>query len=72
MTFPSEWLTVAEAATVMKVGRKLIYREVAAGRLRAAHIGGRRDIRIARTWVDDYLRACAEPVEIKLVAGRRG
>ena len=36
---PSEWLTVNEAAKVVKCGRRLIYREVKVGRLRAARLG---------------------------------
>jgi excisionase family DNA binding protein len=61
----SDWLTVLEVAGVMKCGKRLVYREIAAGRLRAAHIGGRRDIRVHRDWVDEYLRSCAEPVELQ-------
>ena len=34
------WLTVREAACRARVGSRVIYREVAAGRLRAARIGG--------------------------------
>jgi excisionase family DNA binding protein len=61
----SPWLTVKEACTVAKVGVKLLYREVKAGRLRAARIGDRRDIRIHRDWIDAWLAASAEPVEIR-------
>ena len=60
----SPWLTVTEACTVAKCGPKLLYREVKAGRLRAARIGDRRDIRIHREWIDQWLAASAEPVEI--------
>jgi excisionase family DNA binding protein len=61
----SPWLTVKEACAVAKVGVKLLYREVAAGRLRAARIGSRRDIRIHRDWIDSWLEASAKPVEIR-------
>ena len=61
----SPWLTVKEAASVARVGQKLIYRECAAGRLRHARIGFRRDIRIRREWVDEYLERCAEPIEVR-------
>jgi excisionase family DNA binding protein len=60
----SPWLTVKEAAAVAKCGAKLIYREVRAGRLRAARIGARRDLRIHRCWVDEWLEASATPVEV--------
>lgn len=59
------WLTVAQAAQVAQCGTKLIYREARAGRLKAAHLGFRRDIRIHREWVDDWLRRCAEPREVR-------
>ncbi len=61
---PSPWLTPREAASRARVGTKVIYREVKAGRLRAARIGGRRDLRILEQWVDDWLVASAAPVEI--------
>jgi len=51
----SPWLTVAEAAERARVGLKLIYREVKAGRLRAAKVGGRRELRILPEWIDAWL-----------------
>jgi excisionase family DNA binding protein len=59
------WLTVGEAATRARVGVKLIYREVQAGRLRAARIGGRRDLRILPEWIDEWLVGTATPVEAR-------
>jgi excisionase family DNA binding protein len=62
MTGPaSPWLTVAEAADRAKVGRKMIYREIRAGRLRAAVVGGRRDYRLLPEWVDQWLLASTTP-----------
>jgi excisionase family DNA binding protein len=61
---PSPWLTVGEAAERARVGVKLIYREVAAGRLRAARVGGRRDLRLRPEWIDAWLDATAIPVEV--------
>jgi excisionase family DNA binding protein len=58
---PSPWLTVAEAADRAKVGRKMIYREIRAGRLRAAVVGGRRDYRLLGEWVDAWLLASTTP-----------
>ncbi len=57
------WRTVPEAAARGRVGPKTIYREIKAGRLRAAVIGNRRDYRIHESWVDEWLTASAEPVE---------
>lgn len=51
----SPWLTVEEAALRARCGVKTIYREVRAGRLRAARVGGRRELRLLPEWVDDWL-----------------
>jgi excisionase family DNA binding protein len=59
------WLTVREAAQRAKVGPKLIYREVKAGRLRAARVGYRRDLRFRPEYVDAWLEASATPIEVR-------
>ena len=64
-TLTSPWLTVKEAAGRARVGVKVIYHEVQAGRLRAARIGGRRDLRLLAAWVDAWLEATATPVEVR-------
>jgi excisionase family DNA binding protein len=64
---PSPWLTVKQAAERARVGSGLIYREVKAGRLRAARIGGRRDLRFLDSWVDEWLVRSATPVEVRRV-----
>lgn len=51
----SPWLTVDEAAQRARCGVKTIYREVRAGRLRAARVGGRRELRLLSAWVDEWL-----------------
>jgi excisionase family DNA binding protein len=53
----SPWLTVKEAAERARCGVKLIYREVEAKRLRAARVGGRRELRILPEWIDQWLLA---------------
>ena len=53
----SPWLTAQEAADRARVGLKVIYREVKAGRLKAARIGGRRDLRFLDAYVDQWLEA---------------
>jgi excisionase family DNA binding protein len=54
-TASSPWLTVNEAARRARCGSKLIYREVRAGRLRAARVGGRRELRFLAEWIDLWL-----------------
>ena len=60
----TDWLTIKQACPVAQVGPKLLRREFKAGRLRAARIGNRRDIRIRRDWIDAWLEASAQPVEV--------
>ena len=52
---PTPWLTACEAAAYIKVR---------AGRLRAARVGGRRELRFRAAWLDEYLDRSAAPVEI--------
>ena len=59
------WLTVQQAAVRAQVGPKTIYREVRAGRLRAARVGGRRELRFLAEWVDVWLLAGSTPVEVR-------
>jgi excisionase family DNA binding protein len=54
------WLTVDQAAERLKCSKKVIYRAVAPGRLRAARIGGRRAFRLLPHWVDDDALATSE------------
>jgi excisionase family DNA binding protein len=61
----SPWLTVDQARQIAECGAKLLYREIRAGRFRAARIGNRRDLRIHRTWVDEWLEASAAPIEVR-------
>jgi excisionase family DNA binding protein len=61
---PTPWLTVAEAAERARCGVKLIYREVKAGRLRAAKVGGRRELRLLPEWIDQWLLTSTTLVEV--------
>jgi excisionase family DNA binding protein len=58
------WLTVAQAATHLQVGQKLIYRAVHDGQLRAARIANRRSLRFKVEWLDAFAESTAEPVEV--------
>jgi excisionase family DNA binding protein len=64
---PSPWWKTRQAALYAQCSAKLLYREIAAGRLRAARLGSRRDLRFSKEWLDDWLTASATPIEI----GRR-
>ena len=64
MADESPWLKIAEARQVAKVGARLLYREIKAGRLRAARIGARRDLRIHVDWINEWLEAASTPVQV--------
>ena len=49
------WLKVDEAADRARCGPKTIYRAVRSGQLRAARIGGRRELRFLDSWIDSWL-----------------
>jgi excisionase family DNA binding protein len=49
------WLKVREAADRARCGPKTIYRAVRSGHLRAARIGGRRELRLLDSWIDGWL-----------------
>ena len=49
------WLTVKDAARRARCGVKTIYREVKAKRLKAARLGGRRELRLLPEWIDEWL-----------------
>lgn len=58
------WLTVKQAATRAQVSADTIYYEVRAGRLQAARIGGRRQLRFREEYIDRWLEASTTPVEV--------
>jgi excisionase family DNA binding protein len=58
---PEQWLTVHEAAQHAKCGTKSIYTAVRTGRLRAARLGGRRELRLLASWVDAWLLSTSTP-----------
>lgn len=62
----SPWMTAREAAHLARCGLKTIYREVRRGRLKAARIGGRREIRIRHGWLDEWL----EVVGVEAASGK--
>ena len=57
------WLTAEEAAKRARVGLKTIYGAARSGKLRAARVSGRRELRFLGDWVDEWLIATTEPIE---------
>ena len=55
MTEGTRWLKVREAADRARCGPKTIYRAARSGHLRAARIGGRRELRFLDGWIDLWL-----------------
>ena len=71
----SEWLTVDEAARHAKCGTRSIYNAVNAvnaDKLRAARLGGRRELRFLAEWVDAWLLATVAPVIVNANAPGAG
>ena len=60
--FETPWITAKEAANYAKCGTRSIYLAVSSGQLRAARLGGRRELRFLREWLDEWLRATSTPV----------
>lgn len=60
----SPWMTASEAAAYLKRGRRFVLREIHAGRLRAARIGGRGEILTRAEWCDAYVQEQATPIPI--------
>jgi excisionase family DNA binding protein len=54
------WLTMSDVTARVRCGRKIIYRAVAAGKLRAAVINARGDLRFRHEWVDAWLDGLAQ------------
>lgn len=65
---PREWMNARKTGQYLGRSPKFVRGEVAAGRLRAARIGGRSEIVTCPEWCDQYIEAMAAPV---LVAPRR-
>jgi excisionase family DNA binding protein len=53
----SPWLTASEAATRARCSVKMIYATVKSGKLRAARLGVRNELRIHESWVDAWITA---------------
>ena len=62
----SPWIDVPEGARYAgHLSQKTIYRACRDGSLRHARVSGRREIRLRREWIDDWLLATSTPVEVR-------
>ena len=70
----SPWLPAEAAAKYLGPNRskRFVLREVKAGRLRAAIIGGRGEILTRRDWLDDYVEQHVPPMVSTRPAHRFG
>ena len=64
MSEGTRWLKIDEAADRARCGPKTIYRAVRSGQLRAARIGGRRELRFLADWIDAWLMGGQEVSEL--------
>ncbi|MDO8795462.1 MAG: helix-turn-helix domain-containing protein [Vicinamibacterales bacterium] len=56
-----DWLDVQEAACHARCGKGSIYLAVRQGKLCAAHLGGRRELRFLASWIDEWLLSTSTP-----------
>jgi excisionase family DNA binding protein len=63
---PSPWLTLGEASPYAKRGKRHLAKEVTAGRLRAARVGGRGELLFRREWLDAWIEDQAAPVMVPM------
>lgn len=66
MSAETPWLNLAEASAYARRGRRFLAREVKAGRLKAAVVGGRRELLFKREFIDQWLEDQATPIVMPL------
>ena len=59
------WLTLQQGAAIVQAHEATLRREIRRGRLRAARVGGRKSIRLRRSWLDAWLEANTSPIEVR-------
>lgn len=59
---PSPWMNSTEAGAYLHKGRRFVLKEIRAGRLRAATVGGRGEVLTRREWCDHWVVDHATPV----------
>ena len=66
---PSPWLPLKAAAAYCGRSRRFLAREIKAGRLRAARVGGRGELLFRREWLDAWLDDLATPIVVRRRVG---
>ena len=67
----SPWMKLrTEGAAYARRGGRFLAREVKAGRLRAARVGGRGELMTRTEWIDEWLEDLARPVLVSRRAVR--
>jgi len=53
------WITIAEAAKIAKLSKRMVYAAAERKELRVAKIGAGRNMRTTEAWTHDWLLGCA-------------
>ena len=61
----SPWLNGTQAAAYVGRHKEFLFREIRAGRLRAARIGGRGEILTRAEWLDAWVETQAKPIMVR-------
>jgi hypothetical protein len=59
----NEWRTLKQESQRVHVSEATMRREIRAGKLRNARVGGRKSIRLRPEWTDAWLLSTSTPVE---------
>jgi excisionase family DNA binding protein len=62
----SPWMTVRDAGTYVKRSPRFVRREIRAGRLKAARIGGRGEVLTRREWLDQWVEDQTQPIMLPI------
>jgi len=60
----TEWKTLNQAGAYLSRSPRFLSREIRAGRLRAARIGGRGEYLTCDRWLDDFVEPASKPIEV--------
>ena len=66
MALDSPWLTVREGGLYVKRSARFLRREIRAGRLKAARIGGRGEVLVRKEWLDEWVEQQTQPLMVPI------